>query len=81
LVIWDEKDVVIRNDALHHDVDYTPYEGMALRAWPGLTLCRGRVVWDGETPAATDGWGRFLPCTPPAPGRPAQRHVTDFHPT
>lgn len=80
LVVWDEKEVVIRNDALHHDVDYTPYEGMALKAWPGLTLCRGHVVWDGEAPAPAGGWGRFLPCAPPVPARPAGRHVTDFHP-
>ena len=37
---------------LHHAVDYTPYEGMKLRAWPGVTLSRGEVVWDGVFSAA-----------------------------
>ena len=29
LVVWDERDTVVRNANLHHAVDYTPYEGMA----------------------------------------------------
>ncbi len=48
LVIWDEGERVLRNSDLHHDVDYTPYEGQRLRAWPGMTLSRGEVVWDGR---------------------------------
>ena len=40
LVIWDERELVIRNANLHHAVDYTPYEGRALRAWPGVTIYR-----------------------------------------
>ncbi len=53
LVIWDERELVLRNAQLHHAVDYTPYEGMTLRAWPALTMARGEVVWDGasSTPA------------------------------
>ena len=34
LVIWDERDLVIRNADLHHAVDYTPYEGLAVTGWP-----------------------------------------------
>ena len=37
---------------LHHAVDYTPYEGQTLRAWPGVTIARGEVVWDGSLPSA-----------------------------
>ena len=52
-------------DLLHHAVDYTPYDGMQLRAWPAMTLSRGEVVWDGAFhPRA--GQGRFLRC-----GRPS----------
>ncbi len=47
LVIWDEREVTLCNSDLHHAVDYTPYEGMQLKAWPGMTLSRGAVVWDG----------------------------------
>ncbi len=65
LVIWDEGDFVIRNAALHHSVDYTPYEGMALKAWPGLTLSRGKVVWDGVNFTGQPGHGQFLPCALP----------------
>src|SRR5688500_589458 len=50
LVIWDDKrETTIRNSALHHAVDYTPYEGRRITGWPALTLSRGEVVWsDGE---------------------------------
>ena len=64
LVIWSEREFVLRNADLHHAVDYTPYEGQSLKAWPALTLIGGAVVWDGEFhPRA--GHGRFLRC-----GRP-----------
>jgi dihydropyrimidinase len=65
LVVWDEREVTVRNGALHHAVDYTPYEGMQLNAWPGLTLSRGEVVWDGKAFTGQAGRGRFLPCGTP----------------
>lgn len=65
LVIWDERSFVLKNEQLHHAVDYTPYEGMNLGAWPGLTLCRGEVVWDGTSFTGRPGAGKFLHC-----GRP-----------
>jgi dihydropyrimidinase len=66
LVVWDERDLQLANGQLHHAVDYTPYEGMALKAWPGLTLSRGEVVWDGKTFTGTAGRGKFLPCGTPS---------------
>jgi dihydropyrimidinase len=64
LVIWDEsRDITITNRLLHHNVDYTPYEGMRIRAWPALTLSRGEVVWDGRVPRAEPGRGQFLKAT------------------
>ena len=70
LVIWDtDTPVTVTNDRLHHDCDYTPYEGMTLGAWPALTLSRGRPVWrDGEL-CADAGHGEFLPCERPAVAR------------
>lgn len=62
LVIWDERDLVVRNADLHHAVDYTPYEGRRLRAWPAMTLSRGEVVWDGRAPLGQPGRGQFLRC-------------------
>ena len=65
LVVWDERPVKLSNTQLHHAVDYTPYEGMQLKAWPGLTLSRGEVVWDGKSFTGAAGRGRFLPCGTP----------------
>ena len=71
MVIWDpDRDVVIDNADLHHNVDYTPYEGMRLTGWPQTTLSRGEVVCDRGELNAVAGRGRFLPCDPPAPARP-----------
>ncbi|HET8747101.1 MAG TPA: dihydropyrimidinase [Ramlibacter sp.] len=66
LVVWDERELTVDNGALHHAVDYTPYEGMRLKAWPGLTLSRGQVVWDGRSFTGQAGRGKFLPCGAPS---------------
>jgi dihydropyrimidinase len=65
LVIWGEREFVLRNADLHHAVDYTPYEGQTLRAWPAITLVGGTVVWDGEFHPRR-GRGRFLRCGKPS---------------
>ncbi|HVF63884.1 MAG TPA: dihydropyrimidinase [Casimicrobiaceae bacterium] len=63
LVIWDDaRELAITNAMLHHDVDYTPYEGMRLNAWPAITISRGEVVWDGSRPQGAQGRGQFLRC-------------------
>jgi len=77
LVIWDEgQPLTLSNDKLHHNVDYTPYAGMQLTAWPAMTLSRGDVVWDGQ-PRGEAGRGRFLPCERPAPAQ-ARRRQTEL---
>ncbi|WP_027191782.1 dihydropyrimidinase [Fundidesulfovibrio putealis] len=51
---------VISAATLNQRVDYTPFEGMAVRGWPRHVLSRGRaVVQDGEF-AGEPGWGRFV---------------------
>jgi dihydropyrimidinase len=65
IVIWDERDFVLKNEQLHHEVDYTPYEGMRLKAWPGVTLSRGEVVWDGSSFHSHRGRGELLACGVP----------------
>ncbi|WP_343582984.1 dihydropyrimidinase [Herbaspirillum sp.] len=71
IAIWDpHKEVVIRNEMLHHDVDYTPYEGMRITGWPETTLSRGEVVWDGGQVRGAVGRGQFLVCGLPDPARP-----------
>jgi len=74
IAIWDpHKEVVIANDKLHHNVDYTPYEGVAVTGWPVTTLSRGEVVYDGENPQGEIGRGVFLKCGLPDPARPRRR--------
>jgi len=78
LVIWDDNRVfTLTNEMLHHNVDYTPYAGMQLRAWPAITLSRGDIIWDGE-PRAEKGRGRFLACERPRPAQ-ARRRKSEWH--
>jgi dihydropyrimidinase len=60
LVIWGATPRQVRNAELHHAVDYTPYEGIEVKAWPAVTLAGGEVVWDGTTFHPRAGRGRFL---------------------
>jgi dihydropyrimidinase len=66
LVVWDERDFILKNELLHHEVDYTPYEGMRLKAWPGLTVSRGEVVWDAAGFHPQPGRGELLVCGSPS---------------
>lgn len=66
LAIWDERrEVTIRNALLHHNVDYTPYEGRVVTGWPETVLSRGEVVVYAGTLHARPGRGRFLECGTP----------------
>jgi len=70
LVIWDmNAPRKIRNELLHHAVDYTPYEGIEVKAWPALTMSRGAVVWKDGTYLGRAGHGQFLVCDRPAPAQ------------
>jgi dihydropyrimidinase len=71
LVVWNTGcEFEISNAMLHHAVDYTPYEGMRVAAWPALTLSRGETVWDGRQPQGRPGRGNFLKCGLPEAARP-----------
>lgn len=65
LVIWYPRgklgEVEIRNEMLHHNVDYTPFEGWKVGNWPRWTVLRGVVVWDRDGGGRVGGkGGRFL---------------------
>lgn len=66
LVIWYPEDrsreIVIRNDQLHHANDYTPYEGHKVNNWPRYTILRGQVVWDrdGAGICGQKSYGQFV---------------------
>ncbi len=82
LVVWDTgAPFRLDNARLHHNVDYTPYEGMELTAWPGVTVSRGEVVWSDGAPAGVPGHGRFLACDTPDAAKPKERFVSAFRPT
>ncbi|KAH8701583.1 aminohydrolase [Talaromyces proteolyticus] len=52
----------IQNSTLHHNVDYTPYEGKMVSQWPRYTLIRGEVVWDRDNGGVVGkkGYGQFV---------------------
>ncbi len=52
----------LKNEMLHHNVDYTPYEGRTMKQWPRYTVLRGQVVWDREHGGVVGakGYGKFL---------------------
>jgi dihydropyrimidinase len=53
---------VLTNSLLHHNVDYTPYEGRTMKQWPRYTVLRGEVVWakDEGGLVGRKGYGQFL---------------------
>ena len=62
LVIWDpELTRTVTAAGMHHAVDYTPYEGMALTGWPVVTLVRGQIVMEAGTRQVEPGFGQFQP--------------------
>jgi dihydropyrimidinase len=71
IVIWNtDLALPITNAMLHHAVDYTPYEGQVVNAWPEITLSRGEVVWSRPQAHGAPGRGRFLPAERPVVARP-----------
>ncbi len=66
LALWDPtREVTIRNDDLHHNVDYTPYEGMTVKGWPVHVMSRGTLIVRDGKPLARSGHGQFLRCDLP----------------
>jgi dihydropyrimidinase len=60
LVILDEGQRAIRTDELHSAVDYSPYEGMTLRAWAHATVCGGTLVYQNGKFPNPDSHGEML---------------------
>lgn len=61
IAIWDpERQVTITNDMLHHNVDYTPYEGRTITGWPVTVLSRGQVICHEGELLGKPGDGQFL---------------------
>ncbi|OCK75446.1 D-hydantoinase [Lepidopterella palustris CBS 459.81] len=56
------EEFTLKNELLHHNVDYTPYEGKTMKQWPRYTILRGEVVWDREHGGVLGkkGYGKFI---------------------
>jgi dihydropyrimidinase len=61
VVLWDP-DVrrTITLADLHHENDYTPWEGWEVDVWPVMTPLRGKVVVEDGRLHARPGDGRFV---------------------
>jgi dihydropyrimidinase len=61
IVIWNpETRTTIRNENLHHNVDYTPFEGMQVQGWPETVISRGEVIVEAGKMTAEPGRGQFM---------------------
>jgi len=66
IVLWDTGTPrTISNAMLHHNVDYTPYEGIEVSAWPDTVISRGDIVVEQGRPVGQAGRGQFLSCARP----------------
>ena len=52
----------VENGQLHHNVDYTPYEGRKVENWVRWTILRGKVMWarDEGGLVGEKGFGEFV---------------------
>ncbi|MEC7357323.1 MAG: dihydropyrimidinase [Verrucomicrobiota bacterium] len=65
IAIWDPKwSRTIKQEMLHDNMDYTPYEGMKVKGWPRIVINRGRIAVEDEKLKVERGYGEFLPRTP-----------------
>src|SRR5262245_10864540 len=78
IVLWDpRRRMSLTNSILHHNCDYTPYEGRELTGYPVMTLSRGEVVMDEAKMSGSAGRGLFLKCDRPEPARARGKPLID----
>lgn len=62
LAVWDpELERTIALDDLHHESDYSPWEGWRVHGWPVATILRGKVVVEDGALLGSRDDGRWLP--------------------
>jgi dihydropyrimidinase len=60
-VVWDPNaEMTVTQSALHHAVDYTLYEGRAIRGLPRTVGLRGQVIVEDREFVGEPGGGQFL---------------------
>ncbi len=61
VAIWDPDHVkTITTEALHDNMNYTPYDGWQVTGWPTTVISRGRVVVENDDLKVERGTGEFL---------------------
>jgi len=61
ITLWDpHRRETIRQEKLHHGLDYTPWEGFEVTGWPVMTIARGEVVARDGVIVGNKGAGRIL---------------------
>ncbi|KAI8253102.1 Dihydropyrimidinase [Colletotrichum sp. SAR 10_98] len=72
----------LENEMLHHDIDYSPFEGMKFENWPRYTILRGKVVWDRDNGGLLGkmGDGNFLRRGKSTLSKPRNKWVNEFQP-
>ncbi|KAG2413077.1 hypothetical protein HFD88_010636 [Aspergillus terreus] len=72
----------LENSMLHHDIDYTPFEGIEFTNWPRYTILRGKVVWNRDQGGVIGrkGDGMFLKRGKSSLSRPRGVFVNEFDP-
>ena len=81
LALWDpKKQVEITADAIHDNMDYTPYEGMVANGWPITVISRGRIVIEDEELKVERGSGEYLRRDRPEAAKPLERLVPEMDP-
>ena len=61
IVIYDtKKDFVISQKNMHSNIDYTIWEGVALKGYPVRTYSRGVLVYENGKFLGSPGYGRYI---------------------
>ncbi len=60
MVLDPDRQVTVRKEVLHQNVDHTPYEGFSVTGWPVVTISRGDVVFENGEIVGKPGRGRFI---------------------
>jgi dihydropyrimidinase len=61
VVIFDpDKKIVLDNDEINMETDYTPYAGMAITGYPVTTISKGKVIVSDGVFMGEEGAGRFI---------------------
>jgi dihydropyrimidinase len=72
IVLFDpEREVTLTPDALHSDIDHTPYDGVVVRGYPVTTISRGEVIVADGILQARGGRGRLVERVAAAAATPA----------